>query len=56
MQLASGYVILDTSIVQRFCVAAFFIVTGKVTPLRFRRLFDEEWGVALWAFLIHRLI
>ena len=56
MQLAGRYVILNTSIVQGLCVAACFIVTGKVTPLRFRSLFDKEWRVAFWAFLGHRLI
>ena len=56
MQLARGYLILDTSAGQRFCVAACLIVTSEVRLLRFRRSFHEEWGFTLRTFLVHRFI
>lgn len=56
MQLVSGCVILNTSIVQGLRVAACFIVTGKGTPLRFGSLFDKEWRAALRTLLVHGFI
>lgn len=56
MRSTGGYVIPDTSIVQGLCVAACSIVTGEVTPLRFRSLFDKERRTAFRTLFIHRLI